>query len=128
MPSHPTVKHLTVLRTLIRYWKMAHDPRTPPIVRYMIYAGMVYSLSPIDLLPDWIPGVGLLDDAAILPGIIAAAMIMIPQDVKEDEDKKAEKGIARKQVEAMESRPEHEKPKQETEALQEGAAQKGSLR
>jgi len=110
------MKHLSILRTLIRYWRMAHDPRTPPIVRYLIYGGLVYSISPVDLLPDWIPVLGLLDDAAILPGIIAAAMILIPQEVKESEDRKAEKGIARKQVEGMAERPEHEKPKPETEA------------
>src|SRR5690242_6289347 len=120
------MKHLSVLRTLIRYWRMAHDPRTPPIVRYMIYGGIAYSLSPIDLLPDWIPGIGLLDDAAILPGIIAAAMILIPQEVKEKEDKKAEQGIAKKQVEAMEQRPPDEKPKQETEAKIQGAIERAN--
>jgi uncharacterized membrane protein YkvA (DUF1232 family) len=120
------MKHISVLRTLIRYWRMAHDPRTPPIVRYLIYGGLAYSLSPVDLLPDWIPGLGLLDDAAILPGVVAAAMLLIPQEVKEGEDKKAEQGIARKQVEAMEKRPEHEKPKPETEARVQAAQEKNA--
>jgi uncharacterized membrane protein YkvA (DUF1232 family) len=105
------MKYISVFRTLRRYWSMAHDPRTPPIVRYLIYAGIAYTVSPIDLLPDWIPGLGLLDDAAVLPGIIAAAMILVPKEVKEAEDLKAEKGIARKQVEAMEERPPEEKPR-----------------
>lgn len=83
---------------------MAHDPRTPKAVRYLIYGGIVYSLSPIDLLPDWIPGLGLLDDATILPGVIAAAMLLVPQAVKEDEDRKAEAGIAAKQVAAIRER------------------------
>lgn len=121
------MKYISVLRTLIRYWRMAHDPRTPPIVRYLIYGGIAYSLSPVDLLPDWIPGIGLLDDAAILPGIIAASMILIPQEVKESEDRKAEKGIAKKQVEAMAERPEHEKPKPETEAKIQAIQEKKSL-
>ena len=120
------MKHISILRTIIRYWRMAHDPRTPPLVRYMIYGGIVYTLSPVDLLPDWIPGLGLLDDAAILPGIIAAAMIMIPQEVKESEDKKAEQGIAKKQVEAMAERPEHEKEKPETEARIKAIEEKSS--
>jgi|GEM_PF-2412067 len=105
------MKHITLIRTLIRYWKMAHDPRTPKAVRYLIYGGIAYTLSPIDLLPDWIPGLGLLDEAAILPGIIAAAMLMIPSEVKEQEDRKAEAGIDRKQVSAIEARPDHEKAK-----------------
>jgi uncharacterized membrane protein YkvA (DUF1232 family) len=89
---------------------MAHDPRTPNAVRYMIYAGLAYSLSPIDLLPDWIPGVGLLDDAAVLPGIIALSMIMIPQRVKEEHEAEAEKGIAEKQAEGIEARKQDQTP------------------
>jgi uncharacterized membrane protein YkvA (DUF1232 family) len=100
------MKFIGIARTLIRYWQMAHDPRTPKAVRYMIYAGLAYSLSPIDLLPDWIPGVGLLDDAAVLPGIIALSMMMIPQQVKEQHEAKSEKGIAEKQAEGLEARQE----------------------
>ncbi|WP_025226053.1 YkvA family protein [Fimbriimonas ginsengisoli] len=104
------LKFISIGRTLIRYWRMAHDPRTPPFVRYMIYGGLVYSLSPIDLVPDWVPGVGLLDDAAVLPGVIAVAMMMIPQEVKEAHDTKSEKGIQRKQLEAINERPAHQQP------------------
>ncbi|HSI73844.1 MAG TPA: YkvA family protein [Fimbriimonas sp.] len=98
------MKFIGIARTLIRYWQMAHDPRTPKVVRYMIYGGLAYSLSPIDLLPDWIPGVGLLDDAAVLPGIIALSMVLIPQKVKEQHEVKSETGIAQKQAEGIEAR------------------------
>jgi uncharacterized membrane protein YkvA (DUF1232 family) len=106
------LKFISVGRTLIRYWKMAHDPRTPAIVRYLIYGGIAYSIAPVDLIPDWIPGLGLIDDAAVLPGVISVAMLMIPQEVKEGHDAKSEKGIQRKQVEAIEARPQDEKPVQ----------------
>ena len=92
-------KHITVLRTLVRYWQMAHDPRTPKFVRYMIYGGIAYTVSPIDLLPDVVPGLGLVDDAAVLPGIIALSMMFIPKEVKEQHDIKSAKGIEAKQEE-----------------------------
>jgi uncharacterized membrane protein YkvA (DUF1232 family) len=98
------MKFLGIARTLIRYWHMAHDPRTPKAVRYMIYGGLAYTLAPIDLLPDWIPGVGLLDDAAVLPSIIALSMIMIPQNVKDQHEAKEERGIAKKQAEGTKAR------------------------
>jgi uncharacterized membrane protein YkvA (DUF1232 family) len=70
----------------------------------MIYGGLAYTLAPIDLLPDWIPGVGLLDDAAVLPSIIALSMIMIPQNVKDQHEAKEERGIAKKQAEGTKAR------------------------
>ncbi|CAN5353374.1 hypothetical protein BH11ARM1_BH11ARM1_00170 [soil metagenome] len=76
---------------------MAHDPRTPKAVKYLIYGGIVYTISPIDLLPDWIPGLGLIDDAAVVPSIIALAMVMIPKEVKQDADAKEEIEIAESQ-------------------------------
>jgi uncharacterized membrane protein YkvA (DUF1232 family) len=90
------MRFFTVAKTLARYWRMAQDPRTPPIVRYLIYGGLIYTLSPIDLLPDWFPILGLLDDAAVLPAVIALAMQMIPREVKESHDVKEHKELAEK--------------------------------
>jgi uncharacterized membrane protein YkvA (DUF1232 family) len=101
-----SMKWITIVRTFHRYWKMAHDPRTPPAVRYLIYFGVLYTLSPVDLLPDWVPGLGLLDEAAILPGVIAVAMLLIPQAVKEGQDLKEHKEIEASQDRAIEVRQE----------------------
>jgi uncharacterized membrane protein YkvA (DUF1232 family) len=76
------MKWLSIGRTFVRYWNMAQDPRTPSIVRFMIYGGIAYTLMPVDLIPDWIPGIGLLDDAAVLPSLIALALLMTPKEVK----------------------------------------------
>lgn len=75
---------------------MAHDPRTPSAVRYLIYGGIAFSLVPDDWLPDWIPGLGLVDEAAVIPGVIAASMLLIPQEVKDDTDLMAAKGVEEK--------------------------------
>jgi uncharacterized membrane protein YkvA (DUF1232 family) len=98
------MKWITVVRTLHRYWKMAHDPRTPAYVRYLIYFGVAYSVMPADLLPDFIPGLGLIDDAAILPGIIALAMILIPQEVKDSKDLKEHIEMEESQQKGKEAR------------------------
>lgn len=74
---------------------MAHDPRTPVAVRYLVYGGIAFTLIPDDWLPDWFPGLGLVDEAAVLPGVVAVSMMLIPQEVKEDHDAEAEKAIER---------------------------------
>lgn len=49
-----------------------------------------YALSPIDLIPDFIPVIGYLDDLIIVPLLIAFVIRLIPHDVFEDAMKKAE--------------------------------------
>lgn len=90
------MRWFSMLRTVHRYWRMAHDPRTPPVVRYLVYGGIAFTLIPDDWLPDWIPGLGLVDEAAVIPGVIAASMLLIPQEVKEDADRETEHGIEKK--------------------------------
>jgi len=45
----------------------AHDPRTPWPVRFLAFLVAAYALSPIDLIPDFIPVIGYLDDLLIVP-------------------------------------------------------------
>jgi uncharacterized membrane protein YkvA (DUF1232 family) len=69
----------------MRYWKMAHDPRTPAVVRGLIYLSIAYTLLPIDKMPKWMPQLGLLDNKALAPGLVTLAMFMIPREVMADE-------------------------------------------
>jgi len=59
-------------------WK---DPRTPFLARAVIIVAVAYAVSPIDLIPDFIPFFGQLDDLLILPLLIALAIKLIPPDV-----------------------------------------------
>jgi len=70
------------------------DPRTPWYAR--VFAGLVaaYLLSPIDLIPDFIPILGYLDDVIIAPAGIALALKMIPSEVMADSRQKAELELA----------------------------------
>jgi len=57
------------------------DPRTPWYAK--VFTGLVvaYAFSPIDLIPDFIPVLGYVDDLVLVPLGISAAIKMIPQDV-----------------------------------------------
>lgn len=59
----------------------ARDPRTPRAARALAIAVTAYALSPIDLVPDFIPVFGWLDDLLIVPAGIALCLRMIPEDV-----------------------------------------------
>jgi uncharacterized membrane protein YkvA (DUF1232 family) len=48
-------------------WLATRDPRTPLAVRAVGWLIAAYALSPIDLIPDFIPVLGLLDDALLIP-------------------------------------------------------------
>lgn len=55
---------------------------------------LVYALSPIDLIPDFIPILGMLDDLILIPLGIVIAMKIIPQSIWEDCRKAAESGVS----------------------------------
>lgn len=54
---------------------------TPMIVKGLAFITVAYALSPIDLIPDFIPVLGFLDDVLILPGLVALIVKLIPPDV-----------------------------------------------
>ncbi len=60
------------------------DPRTPWVARGLIALVAAYALSPIDLIPDFIPVLGYLDDLILVPAGIALAVRMIPPQVLAD--------------------------------------------
>lgn len=65
------------------------DKRTPWYAKALIVLIIAYALSPIDLIPDFIPVLGYLDDVILLPAGIYLAIQLIPDEVMEDSRKKA---------------------------------------
>src|SRR6202163_3665207 len=59
----------------------ARDPRVPWYAKAAAVAVAAYALSPIDLIPDFIPVVGYLDDLIIVPLGIALVVSLIPDEV-----------------------------------------------
>ena len=60
------------------------DRRTPWYAKFLVAAVVAYAFSPIDLIPDFIPVLGFLDDLVLLPLGIALALRLIPPAVLED--------------------------------------------
>ncbi len=66
------------------------DPRTPWYARIFAACVVGYAFSPIDLIPDFIPVIGYLDDLIIVPIGIALALKMIPPQVYAESQAKAQ--------------------------------------
>lgn len=72
----------------------ARDSRTPWYVRLLVLVIVAYAISPIDLIPDFIPVVGYLDDLVLLPFLIAVAVKATPEHVLRDCRARAEAHFA----------------------------------
>ncbi|PWS34113.1 hypothetical protein DFH01_26145 [Falsiroseomonas bella] len=70
-----------VKRDVHAVWLAARHPRTPWHAKALALAVAAYALSPIDLIPDFIPVLGYLDDLLIVPLGILAVTRLIPPDV-----------------------------------------------
>lgn len=68
-------------RDVVALWIAARDRRTPWYAKAVAAFVAAYALSPIDLIPDFIPVVGYLDDLLIVPAGIALAIRLIPTDL-----------------------------------------------
>lgn len=70
-----------IKRDVLVLWIAARDPRTPLIAKAVAAAVAAYALSPIDLIPDFVPVLGYLDDLLIVPAGIMLAVRLIPPDL-----------------------------------------------
>ncbi len=65
-------------RDVVALWLAARDPRVPWYAKAVAGAVAAYALSPIDLIPDFIPVIGYLDDLIIVPLGILFAIKLVP--------------------------------------------------
>ena len=66
------------------YRYVLRDPRTPLISKILLWMALGYLFLPFDIIPDWIPVLGYVDDLIIVPGLILAAMLFVPKQVVAD--------------------------------------------
>lgn len=66
------------------YRRVLQDPRTPKGAKLLLGLALAYALSPIDLIPDFIPVLGHLDDLVIIPLLVYLALKRIPKEVIEE--------------------------------------------
>lgn len=71
-------------RDVMALWLAARDPRVPLLAKLLSGLVAAYALSPIDLIPDFIPVLGYLDDLLIVPAGIWLAVRLIPPPVLAD--------------------------------------------
>jgi uncharacterized membrane protein YkvA (DUF1232 family) len=81
MPATWRARVAALKRETLALYLAARDPRTPWYARAVVAAVAAYALSPIDLIPDFIPVLGLMDDVFLLPLGITLALRLIPEDV-----------------------------------------------
>ena len=78
------VLHQRARRLKAEIWALylaARDPRTPWYAKLLVAGIVAYACSPIDLIPDFVPVLGYLDDLVLLPLGIALAMLLVPPTV-----------------------------------------------
>ncbi len=73
----------------------ARDPRTPRLAKLVVLAIIAYAISPIDLIPDFVPVLGYLDELILLPLAIRFALRLIPEHVLADARQRAPQAIRR---------------------------------
>ncbi len=82
------VRHLK--REILTLYFVCQDTRLPLLPKIIIGITVAYALSPIDLIPDFIPLLGYLDDLIILPLLISLSVKLVPEQILADSREKAE--------------------------------------
>ncbi len=70
-----------IKRDALMLWFARRHPDTPLLAKALCFLAVAYALSPIDLIPDFIPVLGYLDDALLLPALIWLAVRLLPPQV-----------------------------------------------
>lgn len=84
-----------IRRDIHALWLAARDPRTPWYARAFALAIAAYALSPIDLIPDFVPVLGYLDEVILLPPAILLAVQLVPPELMAEHRAAAARAEAR---------------------------------
>ncbi|AUX94070.1 YkvA family protein [Mixta gaviniae] len=79
-----------IKRDSLTLWFACRDPRTPLWLKLMTGVLVAYAFSPIDLIPDFIPILGLLDDAIIVPLGVMLLLRLLPKEIRLSSEAQAE--------------------------------------
>lgn len=87
----------TLKREVMALWFACRDPRTPWYARVLTMMIVAYALSPIDLIPDFIPVLGYLDELILMPIGIYLVMKLVPAEALADARAKARSWVESRQ-------------------------------
>lgn len=74
----------TINRELAYYRALATHGRTPRLAKWLLGGALAYLISPFDLIPDFVPLLGQIDDLLVVPILIWLALRLIPAEVKRE--------------------------------------------
>lgn len=75
----------SMFKTELKVYRLVmKDSRTPLAAKVLLGTAIGYALSPIDIIPDFIPIIGHLDDVFIVPGLVFMALKLIPRGLVEE--------------------------------------------
>ncbi len=84
-----------IRRDVVAVYHAARDPRTPWWPRLLALLVAAYALSPIDLIPDFIPVLGYLDDLLLVPLGLLLVIRLLPPEVLADARRRAALSLSR---------------------------------
>jgi uncharacterized membrane protein YkvA (DUF1232 family) len=87
-----------IKRDAVMLWFAQRHPATPFLAKTICVFTVAYALSPVDLIPDFIPFLGYVDDAILLPGLIWLAVRLLPDQVIRDCRRQAEEWMEREKA------------------------------
>ncbi len=79
------MKRITFRQKVGLLWSLYRDKRTPLIVKVLPILAVLYGVSPIDFVPDFLPLLGQMDDLVMIVSLLLAAYNMIPRDLYREE-------------------------------------------
>lgn len=82
-------------RDLVVLWYACRNPSTPLLLKLGAVALTLYTLSPVDFVPDWLPVLGWLDDVTLIAFIVPALLKFVPQHALGDARMAAEGLLSR---------------------------------
>lgn len=80
-----------VLKREIKVYQLVlKDNRTPKLAKFLLWLAVGYTLMPFDIIPDFIPLIGHIDDLIIVPALVIIALKIVPSEVVTDCRRKVE--------------------------------------
>lgn len=80
--DRPRESLVTLIPRLAKFlWHLVKEPRVPWTVKAALAGLAAYLAVPIDIIPDWIPGAGYLDDVLLVSFVVSFVLAKVPREV-----------------------------------------------